>query len=274
MVLKGNLLYNGDFETGTAEGWETEPYGKTQEFTLSVVSDAKYRGNYGGQMYSETMLSTGYLAYNKIVSIEEYEAFLGIMYVKKVDGAYNNGVLFGLDDKGNLINDYKLGYNIDTGVWRKFISLIRGFGDVTHFKLGHHFYGNGGINLFYIDEVKLIPLNSIKGYTLAELREFTGVTTNKQWYSGLACVGKCNLRSIVRTDNVSGTSPTLDIKLTIALLDDTDTRYTLEHSQFTDAGMEEVKINLPEVSWVCITYTLGGTDPSFDIYHHLRIEPY
>jgi len=273
MALKGNLLYNGDFEAGTTEGWETEPFGKTQEFTLSVTSDAAYRGNYGGQMYSDIMLSTGYLAYNKVVSLEEYEAYLAIMYVKKVDGICNNGVLFGLDDKGNLINDYKLGYNIETGTWRKFISLIRGFGDITHFKLGHHFCGNGGINLFYIDEAKLIPLKSIKAHQLAEYRHFTNVTTSMTWYSGLACVGKCQLESIVRTENVSGTDPSLKVVLKIMMFDNIDTYCRYAHAEFTSSVIERKTMDLPEISILRIDYTISGTDVSFDIHHHLRVTP-
>jgi len=78
----------------------------------------------------------------------------------------------------------------------------------------------------------------------------------------------------VRTADVSGTDPTLDVKLTISLFDNTSTTYTLQHTQFTSAGFEEKTIDLPEISVIKVEYTLGGTDPSFDIYHHLRIEPY
>jgi len=274
MALKGNLLYNGDFETGTTEGWVTGAFGKVFEFDFSADAEAKYRGNYGGLLYAPVDWADGYLAYNKTCSFEEYEAYLMIMYVKIVSGFYTAGKLYGLDDKGNLIEDFYLGYNAETGIWRRYIALLRGFRDITHFQIGLYAWCGSTGDKIYIDEAKLIPLRSIKGHEIAEYRYFNDVTANKTWYSVIGCVGRCKLRSIVRTSDVKGTSPTLDVELSLSLLDNTSTYYTLQHTQFTSAGFEEKTIDLPEVSIITVKYTLGGTDPSFDIYHHLRIEPY
>ena len=95
-----------------------------------------------------------------------------------------------------------------------------------------------------------------------------------EWYSSIACIGKCSLRSIVRTDNVSGSSPTLDIIIQIFMMEKANTYYTLTHSQFTGEDFEEVTIDIPDVSCIHVFYTLGGSSPSFDIYHFLRLEPY
>jgi len=274
MALKGNLLYNGDFETGTTDGWLTAPFGKHCEFDFSADAEAKYRGNYGGLLYAPCDFADGFLAYNKTCSFEEYEAYLAIMYVKMVSGFYTTGRLYGLDDKGNLIDDFILGYNNEAGIWRKHIALLRGFGDITHFQIGLYAWCSDVGDKIYIDEAKLIPLRSVKGHEIAEYRYFNDVTANKKWYSVIGCIGRCKLRSIVRTEDVSGTDPTLDVKLEISLLDNTGTTYTLQHTTFTGASVEEKIIDLPEVSAISIEYTLGGTSPSFDIYHHLRIEPY
>jgi len=274
MALKGNLLFNGDFETGTTEGWETEPFGLTQQYTFECASEAKYRGDYGGKLNSGVDYAQGYIAYNKICSFEEYEAYLAILYVKKIFGDVNMGIVYGMDDKGNLIDKYVLGYNTDDLWWRKFIYILRGFGDITHFKIGHYVLGKVGGGLFYVDEAKLIPLRSVKGHELAEYRYYDNLSYSKTWYSGLACIGRCKLRSIVRVEDVHGTSPTLDIKVKCFLLEYLSSGYTLTHTQFTSEGFEEVTIDLPEVSNIKIEYSLGGTDPRFDIHHHLRIEPY
>jgi len=274
MSLKGNLLFNGDFETGTTEGWVTGAFGKTFEFDFSASAEAKYRGNYGGLLYAPIDFANGFLAYNKTCSFEEYEAYLMIMYVNMVSGFYTTGRLYGLDDKGNLIEDFLLGYNTEANTWRRFIALLRGFRDITHFQVGLYAWCSAVGSKVYIDEAKLIPLRSVKGHEIAEYRYFDNVTADKRWYSVIGCIGRCKLRSIVRTADVSGTSPTLDIILKIWLLDNTGTYYTLTHTQFTGAGFEEKIIDLPEVSAISIDYTLGGTNPSFDIYHHLRIEPY
>ena len=274
MVLKGNLLFNGDFETGTTEGWETEPFGLTQQYSFECVSDAKFRGNYGGKLYSEVDYASGYVAYDKVCSFEEYEAYLAIMYVKKIFGDVNMGIVYGMDDKGNLIEKYVVGYNTTDLEWRKFMFILRGFGDITHFKIGHYFLGKSGGGLFYVDEAKLIPLTSVKGHELAEYRCYDNLSSSKTWYSGLSCIGRCKLRSIMRVKDVQGTSPTLDVKVQVYLLDYLDSYYTITHTQFTDEDFEEVRIDLPEVSNIKIEYSLGGTDPRFDVHHHLRIEPY
>ena len=109
MGMKGNLLLNGDFERGDTEGWVTGAFGKVFDFDFSASSEAKYRGNYGGLLYAPVDFADGYLAYNKTCSFEEYEAYLMIMYVNMVSGIYTNGVLYGLDDKGNLIKDFIIG---------------------------------------------------------------------------------------------------------------------------------------------------------------------
>jgi len=274
MVLKGNLLYNGDFETGTTEGWEVGAFGKFGQHTLTASEEAKLRGNYGGLLTADVDLAQSYIAYDKICSFEEYEGYLFICPFKMVDGIYNTGYLYGLDDKGNLLDGFWIGYNEEYGKWRKVVALLRGYSDITHFKVGMYVYSVNTGDKFYIDEAKLYPLKSIKAVELAETRNFGNVTTNLKWYSCLACIGKCELRSIVRVSDVSGTNPTLDIKLSIGLLVNTATVYTLQHTQFTEAGFEEKTIVLPELCYVIVEYTLGGTDTSFDIYHDLRIEPY
>ena len=81
MVLKGNLLYNGDFERGSIDGWELAPYGLTSECQFTVSQDAKLRGNYGGYIKTTQTYGDAYIAYDKICSFEEYEGFLFILPV-------------------------------------------------------------------------------------------------------------------------------------------------------------------------------------------------
>jgi len=273
VALKGNLLYNGDFETGTTEGWEVGPFGMLGQHTLTASEEAKLRGNYGGLLTANTDFAQTYLAYNKVCSFEEHEAYLFIAPFKMLNGFYNFGMLYGLDDKGNLLDTFWVGYNEDIGEWRKIVALLRGYSDITHFKVGMYLYSMYSGDKFYIDEVKLYPLKSVRAVELAETRNFENLVYDKTWYSGLACIGQCRLRSIVRVTDVSGTSPTLDITITIGLLKNTGTNYTVYHSQFTAEGFEERIIDLPEACWIGVSYKLGGDNPSFDIYHDLRLEP-
>jgi len=274
MALKGNLLYNGDFETGTTEGWVNGAFGKSGECDFSASADASYKGSYGGQLVAPSDYSQSYIAYNKTCCFEEYEAYLFVLYYKQVDAGYFGGKLYGLDDKGNLIKDFYLSYDSEAGDWKVIKALLRGFGEITHFQVGLWTYRVSAGDKLYFDEVKLMPLRSIKGHVLADYKFFESMTSSQKWYVGIGCIGKCKLRSIVRTANVSGTDPTLDIKIDIGLLENIGTARTLQHTQFTGEGVEEKIIDLPEASTIDVEYTVGGTDPSFDVYHHIRLEPY
>jgi len=274
MVLKGNLLYNGDFETGTTEGWVCGPYEQLCQCDFSASTGAKLRGNYGGYLKAQVDLAAAYIAYNKICSFEEYEGYLFILPVKMISGISTAGVLWGLDDKGNVIKTLYLGENTEAGIWRDTIVLLRGYRNITHFQVGFYFVGEYAGDECYFDEVKLLPLKSIKGHEIKDYRIFNNVSSNKTWYSVIACIGKCIFRSHIAVRNVAGTSPTLDTTIEIGLLEGVKRSYTLTHSQFTTEGEEEKKIDLPDVSVIKITYTVGGSSPSFDIYHSLTLEPY
>jgi len=274
VALKGNLLFNGDFETGTTEGWECGAFGQSCACLFSASTEAKYRGNYGGLLVAHDYPRSAYLAYDKICSFEEYEAYLYIFYSKLVSGYYVTGLLYGLDDKENLIQNFRLGFCMEEGEWRKYICLLRGYKDITHFKVGVLFWGSVQGDKCYFDEAKLIPLRSIKGHEIKDYRFFDNVTADKEWWSGISSFGKAKLRSVLQVANVSGTSPTLDTEIECYLFEGANMPFILEHSQFTGEGGEIVSIDLPEVAIIKVKYTIGGTDPSFDIYHNLILEPY
>jgi len=273
MVLKGNLLYNGDFETGTTEGWINGAFGKLGECNFFVGSFASLRGNYGGVLHATTEFAQSYLAYDKICSFEEYEAYLYILPIHQNQGLYSQAWIYGLDDKGNLIEDFPFGFNQDTGYWKKYQVLLRGFADVTHFKVGLFYYAyNIGDSIFF-DEVKLLPLKSVKSHILAEGVEINNLTSNTTKYFLLGCIGRCQLKSIVWVSDVSGTEPTLDVKITVCLLKPSDIYYTIEHMTFTSPAGEDKTVELSEISYIKVDYIVGGTNPSFDLYHAIRIIP-
>ena len=273
MALKGNLLFNGDFETWGTEGWVKAPFGLPCDFNFWASGVASYRGSYGGLLEAQDAGAEGYICYDKACCFEEYEAYLAIMYLRMENGVGFAPILYGLDDKGNLIDKFYLGWIKEKQTWIKHMAILRGFGDITHFKLGAYAWALNSGDRFYIDEVKLLPLRSIRGHILAEYRKFENLDSNWVWSSGLAFMGRCRLRSIVRAKKKNGTSPTLDIKLEISLFDDIYTKYTLEHPTITSDTTDEQVIDLPEVCIIYVSYSLGGSSPLFDVYHHLRIEP-
>jgi len=273
MVLKGNLLFNGDFETWGTQGWIKAPYGLSCPFNFWASGEAHYRGNYGGLLEAQEAGAEGYVVYDKSCSFEESEAYLVIGYLQRRAGFGFAPVLYGLDDNGNYIDKFYLGWLTEKQVWRKFIAIIRGFGDITHFKIGVYACATNAGDRFYFDEFKLFPLRSVKGHVLADYWQYEGMDCNYTRTAGISFIGRCRLRSVLRAKPTYGTNPALDVKLEIGLFDNVYTKYTLQHPTITSETLDEQVIDLPEVCIITIKYELSGDTPVFDVYHHLRIEP-
>ncbi|RLE43165.1 hypothetical protein DRJ16_04075 [Candidatus Woesearchaeota archaeon] len=274
MVLKGNLLYNGDFEAGTTEGWLNGIFGLPHDLDFTVSEDAKYRGDYGGKVYAGSSIGSSCIGYDKLCSFEEYEGYLYTVYCKIESGLLIYPKLYGADDNGNYIRSFDLGYLNSISGWQLFQAILRGVGEITHFKVGIYAYTNTLGDTYYFDEAKLIPLRSLKSHHISYKKTSLGVTSDMSWYCYLACLGSCKLRSIVRTTNVSGTSPTLDVTVRAVILEDDVCQYTLTHSQFTGDDFEEVTLDVANIGYIYVEYALGGSSPSFDIRHIIRLEPY
>ncbi|UYL65038.1 MAG: hypothetical protein OBKJMPBA_00006 [Methanophagales virus PBV304] len=273
MTLKGNLLFNGDFETGTSEGWVNGAFGKAGECSFFVTSLYMLRGNYGGMLAAPTEFANSYMAYNKTFALEEYEAYLYLLPVRINAGLCCQAYLYGLDDKGNLIDEFPLGYNDETGYWRTFQAIIRGYADVTHFQVGLYFWGYNIGDTMLFDEVKLFPLKSVKSHMLVDGAEINNLTSDTTKYYLLSCLGRCQLKSILWVTDVEGTDPTLDVEITVILFKPYSLYYTIKHTTVTEKMSEDKTVELPEVSAIKVDYKVGGTNPSFDLYHALRIIP-
>jgi len=275
MALKGNLLLNGDFERGSTEGWQLwgdENLSSPSLFTLSASSEAKYRGSYGGKLYTEFAGAEGYLVYDKTCSFEECEAYLGIMYAKMVEGFYHGPLVCCYDDKGNLMKTYILAISGEKDKWTKHVVLLRGISDITHFKIGHYFIVGAELpSTFYIDEVKLIPLKSIKGIVLYYFKHIENLTSNMLDYLPYSFFGRARVESMLHVDNVSGTDPRLDVTLTFSYLDYGGTRRYFPHATMTSVGLDRREEYFSQARDIRISYNVSGTDVSFDIYHHVTI---
>jgi len=274
MVRKGNLLYNGDFEAKSVEGWLTGCYGKDFDYDFGYTAEEKYRGNYSGVLISSKANAKGYLAYDKICSFEEHDAFLFVGHIKSNYDFIANPVLYGLDDKDNLIRILYLGDIRAKGEWKGFAGIIRGISEITHFKVGLYVFCSNAGAFVYIDEFKLIPLKNITSHSLVEELTLLNVTSSEQYYLGIFALGKCKLRTSLKVENVSGTSPTLNTRLDVFYTISTSCYRRINHSEFTDLGEEEIVADLGDASIVRVNYIVGGTDPSFSISHRIALEPY
>jgi len=273
MAVKGNLLYNGDFETGTTQGWNTEPEGLLTDFDLVIETNEILGGNYGGNYLSSVPNGMGWLCYEHLANFEEYDAYLLVFPTKIEKGSYMYSALFGYDDKEQLRGILYLGYNNAIGEWERGQAILRGFADITHFKVGAYFNGGSDGGQFYIDEVKLIPLKRATSHILAKDISLGSLTTTKVIYPPLACIGRCMFQSILRVTHVSGTDPQLQVTIYTGLVSQQLTTISFSHSVFSDIGMESKMVERGEIGWIMIRYEVSGTNPSFSLFHHLRIIP-
>ena len=119
----------------------------------------------------------------------------------------------------------------------------------------------------------MLPLKSVKSHILADGAEINNLTSNTTKYYLLSCLGRCQLKSIIWVTDVEGTDPTLDVELTVLLFKPSSIYYTIRHTTVTQEMGEDKTVELPEVSVIKVDYKVGGTNPSFDLYHALRIIP-
>ena len=217
MAKKGNLLYNGDFETGTLEGWEHGLYGLPAELTFEVTTEDVKHGSYAGKLHTTNAYDESYIGYNKACSFEEYEAYLMILHAKMGLGAYMEGRMYALDDNLNYITSYRLGYITENYNWIRFICLLRQFDIASHFKIGLRVKAGSDGGKFYVDDVKLLPVKSIRSVILGEHINKSGLSSTTYHYTGLGCIGRFKLYSYLRVTSVSGTNPTLDTEISCLL---------------------------------------------------------
>ena len=273
MARKGNLLFNGDWETGTGVDWFIGEFGLDNDFVIEVTQEDKYQGNYGGKVTAIKDSATGYISYNKVCSFEEYEAYLLIGYIKMITTNKCQLYLYGLDDNGNYIDKYPIGFNSACGEWKRFSGILRGFGAITNFKVGFYIFASYEGAWAYFDNFKLLPLKSASSHRLIEEWKIDNLTSYYLTVLPAGVVGECRLESLLTVRGVSGSSPTLDTRIEVYYPPSYDHVEKINHSQFTNTGFERVSAYLVDGTYIWIIYNVGGSSPSFDITHQIRLIP-
>jgi len=273
MALKGNLLYNGDFGTGTTEEWIKGIFGLDGCWNWGITTDRVYRGNYALHIGANYKCVETFIGYDDSFSLEEYEAYLFTGYCYQDDPRTICPVVYFLRDDGGLERVYWAGVITDAGKWVRFIALIRAVGMYSRFTVGFYFKDVFQCNHFYIDEVALMPFRRIKGIIPTQEYTLSGVNNNRTYYLGLSAFGATKVRSSFMVTNVSGESPSLTPKLEMYYSPEFVIHKDLEHSTFTSKGFEEKTLEVGDAGYIHVSLTVGGSSPSFDIRHRIALEP-
>ena len=270
MVRKGNLLYNGSFETGDTEGWTIAPVNNVvNEATIDVDNSNQKSGNYCGKLIAG---GTGFYGkgYDKLFDFEEYAAYYFEMWAKDGNTAGIYPFIEIYDDRMNIINHYYIGYWAGTTY-----GLIRGL--ITNFGLGRWgrlflgAYGMDANTYAYFDNVLLMPVNKLSEWSFVFYKPEEDITSDKYWYPGILIPRPAKIRSVVEIGTVSGTDPELDIELRInspieyKLVENTD------HVTISSSGTYGISYDSQSFGIVGVKYDVSGTDPKFPVKHWLEI---
>jgi len=273
MAKKGNLLFNGDFEHGTTQGWKVGEFGLSGDFDLFSGSEGAYRGSYGGKVVAKKDNAYGYISYDKFCSFEDYEAYLLLGYIKLLNADKCQLILYGLDDNGNYIDKIPIGFNSEAGVWKRFSGILRGFGEITNFKVGFYIFADKEGDYAYFDEFKLLPLKSTSAHRIVEEWKIDNLTSYTLKVVPAGVVGECRLESFLVVRGVSGTSPTLDTRFEVYYPPSYDYYEVIEHTQMTGIGTDHISYDLVDGTYIWVIYNVGGDGASFDITHQVRLIP-
>ena len=72
---------------------------------------------------------------------------------------------------------------------------------------------------------------------------------------------------------MSGTDPTLDVGIYVALLYGTNILLEYWHGTITGNTTSRISVEIPEAQYIIVEYYIGGTEPSFNIRHNIRLIP-
>jgi len=274
MVRKGNLLRNGNFELGTSEDWVLAPHGLgTEACEFWVLEDGIYGSEYVGLLRVPSGNYEGYMMYDKMCDFEEHEAYLFNMSIYKSGGRFAEGVLYGYDDNGNYIDYIPFGQVTEDDNWILLSAFLRGYNNMTHFKVGFRGLTLTTIGDYYFGGCKLMPVKSIKGMYIGEYIRKDDLSSDFDYYGTCACLGRCKFYSIITVPQLSGTDVTLTIRISLYTKDWLENVIILEHPTLTEPSSDILSIEMPEIVKYRVQYIFSGTSPVADIRHDIRIVP-
>lgn len=270
MARKGNLIYNGDFETGTVEGWIHAPKWATyKKASIEVDSVNQRTGSYCGKVIAGGLGVYG-IGYDLLLDFEEYPAYYFVAYGKL----------------GNMVQIYPFVEFYDEG--KKVIYLlllgfsrvneyVRFAGYITNLGLGRYarFYiGGYGLNAgdaCYWDDISVTPVRDIRGISIEHHVGSKRYTGNASDYLNLFFPRPMIIRDLMLVSNTSGTSPTLDVSIQVYSPRALRVIEEKAFPQVTADGTYYLTFETSSFGFLGLNYKVGGTKPRFDVEHYLQI---
>ncbi len=192
-MRKGNLIRNGDFESGTLDGWEERFWGLGYYLTeFEVESGIGYSS---GKCMACDILSTRYyyVGWDEIFDMEDVAGYIYGFYVspRMIEADVCPTIYY-----YNEFNDHELAHSFyahATSGWKPFQGFIRKMNEYSKVSVGFKIVNGTGDNRVRLDSFYLIPvqnINEVSFFKSWSRREGAGEYEDDIY---IFCVGQCKI---------------------------------------------------------------------------------
>ena len=265
-----NLVVNGDFESGTANGWNTYD-------DAAVSADAAYSGNYGiatgGTGNWNSMLT-------QTVTVESNKSYLLTLWAKPISGGMNIHVKNNVHSGDAFVTKY-----FNATEWTKLTFVVATTDSTRALFLNFCGAGTGQAEVVWMDDISVVEMPLITNGDF-ESGDTSGWTTNKSTsvakeaaYSGtygLHLVGEGNWNSMAHqtfavtagaTYELTFRLKTNAVGVNIHIQDGASKETLAKGGWFTTTQWTELSYTItPTGSTVFLNFCGGGTGSIEDLY--------
>ncbi|MHC1567526.1 MAG: hypothetical protein ACXQTD_07440 [Candidatus Syntropharchaeia archaeon] len=269
MTKKGNLIENGDFEAGNTDGWTEAPKSGYNTATIEVDSSNQKSGSYCGKVVAG---GSGYYAigYEKLFDFEEYPGYYFQIWGNRHSayGIYPYIETYG--EKEEYIDYYQLGSYVGNG-YQLFRGVIPNLGYTRWWRLFLRVYAMSADTAGLFDDIAVIPISRIEDWSLELYKDLGTITSNKSWQPYVLIPRSAKIRAFAAVTGTSGTSPTLDITMKLAEPKGLRVIEEKAFSQITGDGDYFQSWETFGFGFLSVSFTVGGSNPSFDVDMYLEV---
>jgi len=273
MILSGNLIKNGDFESGSIEGWAQRPHGLGNNFITFEIDD-----NHGINGSKCLKLQTGYnvdcyYIYDSYFDMEDYDALVYTQYMKcsYSDDIFKH-VVYYYDDTQRLIKHL----DIDAFTYTNYKpqgGFIRVKYNSSIVRIGGMCEGSVAYATYYLDNVSLRQVNNQEKFSYIEDLYTVCSTSTHTDYIHFFVVGACDIsvNIDVYSENFEFDSG-FNYYLNMVSLN--GRTYRLFYDQFVRQGdFKHIQIRTADIAYLYIRYEQFGTLCDYHIKNNVIIKP-
>ena len=255
-----SLIRNGGFERGNTDFWEV-----LNNATFEVSTVSPLQGTYCGKITSPGSTYPVVLCADYI-DVKPYQILDGILYCKSATTRQVQTIAYYYDVDYSLISTETGQLVSNDGTYKLISGQFRVPAGCAYARFGIKIRTTYSGEIFYLDGAGLEIIGSESALSgVIELLPYdTYTASGSTYYDAKSMMQFSSYYAGLNCYSVSGTSPTLDV--TVKEVDIFNIEVVIGSFTTVTAATEE-RIDLPRClgRQVYLSYTIGGTDPSFDL---------